>query len=65
MAYTSAKNMMLTPAATDLGYGDAFRQQVDEELDQKKKKLTQQAAAGNSLAAQTLGLAGAGGLPNA
>lgn len=62
MSITSTKNTPLTPAATDLGYGEAFQQQVQDELDERKKKLAlQQNGASNSVAAQLLGLTGSTG----
>lgn len=39
----SAKNTMLSPAAADLGLGDALRQQVEDTIDERKKKLLRQA----------------------
>jgi hypothetical protein len=48
----SAKNAMLSPAATDLGMGDALKQQLQDELDERKKQQNPANAAsglGNSL----------------
>jgi hypothetical protein len=39
----SAKNFMLSPAATDLGLGDSLKDQLDAEEIERRKKLGQQA----------------------
>lgn len=41
----SSKNMMLSPAAADLGLGDQLKMQLDDEDAQRKKKMLQQANA--------------------
>lgn len=38
----SAKNLMSSPAVTDLGLGDMLRQQLDATLEERRKKLLQQ-----------------------
>lgn len=39
----SAKNFMLSPAATDLGLGDSLKDQLDAAEIERRKKLAQQA----------------------
>lgn len=39
MATMATKNMMLSPAMTDLGMGDALKTQTQDEIDERKKKL--------------------------
>lgn len=34
---TSAKNLMLSPAASDLGLGDQLNQQLEDDLEKRKK----------------------------
>lgn len=55
----SAKNMMLSPAATDLGLGAQLQQQVADTVEERRKKLLKQAGvlefgAAMSPAAQSL-----------
>lgn len=62
MPVTSAKNTPLGPAAQDLGLGDMLNQQLQDQEEERKKKLlaqAQQASRGlgnnmNGLAAQSL-----------
>lgn len=35
----SAKNLMLSPAAADLGLGDQLQQQVADTIEERRKKL--------------------------
>lgn len=50
MPMLSVKNMMLSPAATDLGLGDSLAQQVAEtEAERKKRLLAQQSQQVRSL----------------
>ena len=42
MATMNAKNMQLSPAAADLGLGDALKVQVDDQVADQQKKLRQQ-----------------------
>lgn len=62
---TSLKNMLLSPAATDLGLGDALRIQVENRTGQLQKEATGNTGSGIAadygetnlgLAAYTLGL---------
>lgn len=51
MAYPgplSAKNTMLSPAATDLSLGDALAQQLQDQLAERRKKLLMAAKTGGS-----------------
>lgn len=41
----SSKNLMASQAVVDLGIGDAVRQQVDDEAEERKRKLGQLAGA--------------------
>lgn len=54
----SAKNAMISPSAASLGLGDDLRQQVEDELEARKKKLADSQATGG-LSAQLL----LGGIP--
>ncbi len=56
----SAKNLSLSPAASDLGLGDQLKQQLDDEEEQRKKKLLQQASGMSSLGLGTMSLFGQG-----
>lgn len=38
MPPTSAKNAMLSPAATDLGMGDMLQQQVQDETEEQRRR---------------------------
>ena len=65
MALTAAKNLPLTAAATDLGLGDALKEQVQSDvLTQRTKLMKQQAQMTSALgpsassAALALGLGG-------
>jgi hypothetical protein len=66
MAYTSAKNLPLTPALQDLGLGDALKQSLeDNEEELRRRRQEQLAATGQySPAAQVLfgGGVGSGGM---
>lgn len=39
MAQTARKNLALTPATQDLGLGDQITQQLQDEEEERKKKL--------------------------
>ena len=39
----SAKNFGMSPASTDLGLGDAIKQQLDDQEEERKRQLLQQA----------------------
>lgn len=41
MPTPGAKNFSLTPAAKDLGLGDMVQMQLDDDLEERKKKLLQ------------------------
>jgi hypothetical protein len=64
---TSATNLSLSPAAHDLGLGDMVRQQLQDDLDERKKKLlaSKGAPGGNTQQAlnpATLSLFAGGGM---
>lgn len=53
----SAKNLMLSPAATDLGMGDQLKQQVEDTVESRRKKTLKQVGVtdmGMSAAGQSL-----------
>lgn len=58
----SEKNFSLGPAATDLGLGDMGRMQLDDEMQERKKKLlqSQKIAQGQPFGPATLSLFGLG-----
>lgn len=39
----SAKNQMISAAASDLGLGDMLKQQLDDTMEERRKKLLRQA----------------------
>jgi len=45
MAMTSAKNMPLSPASSALGLGDQLTQQLQDDVDERRKKLMQSSMA--------------------
>jgi len=45
----NAKNISLSPAASDLGLGDQLKTQLDLEEEERKKKLLQAAGKGQAL----------------
>ncbi len=47
MPAPSAKNLLLTPAFQSLGLGDQLVQQVDDQEEERKKKLLQLNQPGN------------------
>jgi hypothetical protein len=49
MYQASAKNLSLTSAASDLGLGDQLQNQVQEQLNEKKRKLQQAASPGGAM----------------
>lgn len=53
----SAKNLMLSPAASDLGLGDQLNQQLESELEKRKKDALKQGQM-NLLSPATLSLFG-------
>ena len=57
----SAKNISLSPAASDLGLGDQLKQQLDDEEEARKKKMLQQASGLTGLGMGTMSLFGQGG----
>lgn len=64
MAMPNPKNFGLTPAATDLGLGDAVKQQLEDQEAERKKKLLQlgkmDAFGGSPASMSLLGPAGGG-----
>jgi hypothetical protein len=55
----STKNIMLTPAVLDLGLGDQLKAQVDEQEDERRKKM-QKLANQTTLGAAATALFGIG-----
>lgn len=51
---TSAKNMMISPAVSDLGLGDQLVQSLQDEDEERKKKLLQQANQMSNMGAPAL-----------
>lgn len=67
MSGVNPKNLSLSPAAQELGMGDMVRQQLQDSLDERKKKLlaSKGAPGGNSPSAlnpATLSLFSGGGM---
>ena len=55
------KNMMLNSAATDLGVGTALKVQVDNQVDEQKKRLKQAQSTGSQFGNAAMDLLGSGG----
>ena len=51
---TSAKNIGLSPASMQLGLGDALKQQIQDQDEERKKALLKQSQALQSSAANAL-----------
>lgn len=54
----SSKNMMLSPAATDLGLGDQLKSQLEAQEEERKKKLMQRQAGLNPGTMSLYGMSG-------
>jgi hypothetical protein len=58
MAIASAKNQSLSASALDLGLGDQLKNQTEDEINQRKKKLAQMAISPATLSLFNMGQGG-------
>ena len=57
---TSAKNFSLSPAGQDLGLGDMVKQQLEDQENERKKKLAQMSSARGTSGGASQSLLGQG-----
>jgi hypothetical protein len=60
MALMNQKNMMLSPAATDLGVGTNLKVQVDDQVNENKKRMKAALNAGQQFGPAVMDLLGTG-----